>query len=374
MNKSKNKYLERTIEFHKIYQNEILPILKREEPYRKELNKKAIKYWVFSIFLYILSVVLFRQWLESYDFTNYILPICSVIFFCTAVVLTCLPLYTNDNKIFLNELKIKCLPRILRVFGDIKMVNGSGCVADLELKLSALFADYDLRVNDDEFIGSYNDVDFKITETELFKIYQTKNGQRQKSVFKGIILSFESNKEIKNRTMVATKGDLTRKNTYLLSILPIYCLFMRIIVEFDNIEPIYLLYALLASLPIAWFLAYIFREKEKEPLNEVFLEDPKFHKKFNVYSSDQVEARYLITTSFMDRFQNLKTAFGAKKVKCSFFGNQIMFAISTKKNLFEIANINTPLTDPKTVNELYNELSAIYKMISYFKLDKKIGL
>ena len=76
----------------------------------------------------------------------------------------------------------------------------------------------------------------------------------------------------------------------------------------------------------------------------------------------------------MDRLQNLKTAFGAKKVKCSFFGNQIMFAISTKKNLFEIANINTPLTDPRTVNELYNELSAIYKMISYFKLDRKIGL
>ena len=72
------------------------------------------------------------------------------------------------------------------------MVNGSECITDEELKSSALFADYDLRVDDDEFIGTYNDVDFKITETEFCKIYQTKNGQRQKSVFKGINVKYLS--------------------------------------------------------------------------------------------------------------------------------------------------------------------------------------
>ena len=114
--------------------------------------------------------------------------------------------------------------------------------------------------------------------------------------------------------------------------------------------------------------------KNYDFLDEVKLEDPKFAKRFNVYSSDQVEARYLVTPSFMERFQNLNTAFGAKKAKCSFYDDKIMFAISTNKNLFEVGSIWRSLEDPKTLNQLFDELYSIYSMIDYFKLDQKIGL
>ena len=368
----KNKYLERTLEFHKIYQDEILPILRREEPNRKLFINKIIKYWTLVSILVILTVVFLWFWINYTEQRSPILPILSVITLAAASILIYFPFYRISN--FTESIKKRCLSKILRVFGDITCVSGTECIKKEDLFVSALFPKYDTREDDDEFIGTYNGVDFKISETELFKIYRTKNGENRKSVFKGVILSFDANKTIKNRTMVATKGDLTLKNSYFLAILPIFSTLVRIILEFDKLNPIYILIALILSLPIAWGLAYLFREKEKEKLDEVILEDSRFCKKFNVYSSDQVEARYLITTAFMERLQNLKTAFGAKKVKCSFFGNQIMFAISTKKNLFEIAKINIPLTDPKTINECYNELSAIYKMISYFKLDKKTGL
>ena len=115
-------------------------------------------------------------------------------------------------------------------------------------------------------------------------------------------------------------------------------------------------------------------DNEKE-MSSMELEDPEFNKKYNAYSQDQIEGRYLITTSFMERFKNLHTAFGTTKAKCAFVGDKIMFALSTHKNLFELSEgIFCSLKDPKQTKVFYDEISAIYDIIDYFKLDTKIGL
>ena len=71
----------------------------------------------------------------------------------------------------------------------------------------------------------------------------------------------------------------------------------------------------------------------------------------------------------MEKFMNLRTAFGAKNAKCSFNNDKITFAITTDKNLFEIGNLNQSLLDYKNFNKLYNEINAIYEIIDYFKLN-----
>ena len=114
--------------------------------------------------------------------------------------------------------------------------------------------------------------------------------------------------------------------------------------------------------------------KYDEPLNDIKLEDPKFNKRFNVYSSDEVEARYLVTPLFMELLNNLKTAFGSKQLKCSFFNDTFMIAISTKKDLFELGDLSTPCNSPKFVLQFWRELTSIYKMIEYFKLNEKMYL
>lgn len=105
------------------------------------------------------------------------------------------------------------------------------------------------------------------------------------------------------------------------------------------------------------------------------LEDPDFNKKYIVTTEDQIEGRYLITTGFMDRFKNLQTAFGTKNVKCAFFDNKIMFALHTNKDFFELSGgLFHSLKHPKRVKSFYEETTAIYDIIDYFKLDKKTGL
>ena len=109
-------------------------------------------------------------------------------------------------------------------------------------------------------------------------------------------------------------------------------------------------------------------------MKSVKLEDPVFSKKYKVYSSDQVESRYLLTPAFMERLNNIKTAFGVRKIKCSFYNDKLMFAISTNKNVFEIGSLFTSMESPKQFERFFNELASILMMIDYFKLDEKTGM
>ena len=131
-----------------------------------------------------------------------------------------------------------------------------------------------------------------------------------------------------------------------------------------------LIFAIILFLISAYF-EWKFKKYE-EPLNIITLEDPKFNKKFDVYSSDEVEARYLVTPLFMELLNNLKTVFNSKEIKCSFFDDNFMLAISTNEDIFEIGDINVPCTDMKFILQFWKELSSIYKMVEYFRLNKEL--
>ena len=105
-------------------------------------------------------------------------------------------------------------------------------------------------------------------------------------------------------------------------------------------------------------------------MNKIILEDVKFGKKYHVYSYDEVEARCIVTPAFMEKFLNLSTAFGSKNAKCAFYNNNVMIAITTNKDLFEVGKLNKSLLDPDSFKKLYKEISAIYEIIDYFKLRK----
>ena len=145
----------------------------------------------------------------------------------------------------------------------------------------------------------------------------------------------------------------------------------------DNylLDIIYIIF-ISSIIPIGVILYLIFHSKtRKEPLREkLILEDVDFNSQYSVYSEDQIEGRYIVTSSFMERFLNLKTAFKTKQIKCSFYDNKIMFAISTLKDCFEIGSLFKPLTDTKSIEKFFNEIISIYLIIDNFKLDEQNGL
>lgn len=80
---------------------------------------------------------------------------------------------------------------------------------------------------------------------------------------------------------------------------------------------------------------FFFGEKKKTLYGElVKLEDPEFEKNFAVFSTDQIEARYILSTSLMERIVKLRNRIGRQVLFC-FANSQIYIAIPFTMNLFE---------------------------------------
>ncbi|MGN0031797.1 MAG: DUF3137 domain-containing protein [Candidatus Gastranaerophilaceae bacterium] len=111
----------------------------------------------------------------------------------------------------------------------------------------------------------------------------------------------------------------------------------------------------------------------KNEYSEVKLEDIEFEKDYTIWSNNQIEARYLLTTTFIERLKNLKTSFKAQYTRVSFKDNKIVIAIHTGRDMFKMANAFSK-TGKETFIELFKEIASVLDFIEQLKLNKKIGL
>lgn len=109
---------------------------------------------------------------------------------------------------------------------------------------------------------------------------------------------------------------------------------------------------------------------------QVLLEDSVFNDKFVVFSEDQIEARYLLTPSFMSRLLKYKASHNSKWLSV-FFNNDIspvanvFLDIGINKDFFEIND------DPLSANtywDILQEIKEILEIIETLKLDQDIGM
>lgn len=348
-------------EFYKNYANIVAPILKEEEYYRKS------QLGLF-IFIVLLSIVL----ITILSFTD-LAPFMVIVGILAGISL--IFIYSNFRK----RIKRRCMPLLLDAFGDITWYHDSDMISDVDLQQSELFSTYNRRSNDDSFIGTYKGVIYEVSETNMF--FESGSGRHKMvwPVFDGVVISFDSNKLVKNKTIITTKGDVNVRNAhpfvwllligFAIQMLPFLTSISSLLDLIVSVWPYLLIVLVVALVAIG-----VAKSRNTEILEEIKLEDPEFEKRYKAYSSDEIEGRYLITPTFMERFRTLHTSFGTNKAKCSFYGDRVMFAISTRKNLFEIGDLFTPLTNPKQINTFLSEISAIFDLIDYFKLDEKTGV
>ena len=106
---------------------------------------------------------------------------------------------------------------------------------------------------------------------------------------------------------------------------------------------------------------------------EVVLEDAEFMSMYKIYSTNQIEARYVLTTAFIERFKNLKTTFKAKYTRLAFKDNKIVVAIHTGRNMFKFADVISDV-GRQTFIDLFNEIYSVLEIAEQLKLDQKLGL
>ncbi|MEQ9506400.1 MAG: DUF3137 domain-containing protein [Hyphomonas sp.] len=92
------------------------------------------------------------------------------------------------------------------------------------------------------------------------------------------------------------------------------------------------------------------------------LEDPKFEKIFEVYTTDQVESRYLLTPDLMQKLVDLEDTFKGGKLKTAFDGGEMLITVQGG-NLFEPGSMFKPLDSADRVHELLNDFAAVFGLI-----------
>jgi hypothetical protein len=99
-----------------------------------------------------------------------------------------------------------------------------------------------------------------------------------------------------------------------------------------------------------------------EGMPKVKLEDPVFEKAFEVYGTDQVEARFILTPDFMERLLKLEKTFEGKRLRCAFEGGEMLLCVEGK-NLFEPGSMYRRMDDLGRVQEMLHDFAAVFLLI-----------
>jgi len=97
-------------------------------------------------------------------------------------------------------------------------------------------------------------------------------------------------------------------------------------------------------------------------MKHVGLVDPAFQSVFKAYSTDQVEARYLLTPVFMETLMDLERSVNGQNIRFGFVGNQLLIAVETEDR-FEIGSMSKTLMAPSRTQKILDEICAIYEVV-----------
>lgn len=204
------------------------------------------------------------------------------------------------------------------------------CMSQESYQQSGLFPQrYDRYTGDDFVTGQIDQTDFQFSElhTQYKQVTYGAKGQRHEqwiTIFRGLFIHADFNKNFSGTTFV----------------LP------------DTAER--LLGALGQSL-----------QKLSSRGELVKLENPEFEKLFVVYSSDQVEARYILTPSIMEAMVKLYRRFDGD-IYFSFVGSRVYFANSFNVALFEpnIFRSGVNFSDVKEMFDLFGMTSVLIQELN----------
>ncbi len=302
--------------FYQVYHKQVAPKLKDFEAKRQKKKTKALatSASVFAVIAFIFYFVMCMP-ASSESFPT------GLIFMVVFAGVPAYAIFRFFQKVFEKEVKRAIMPTLMSAFGDFEWLQSTP-IYESDIRMSKLFTRFERMYVDDSFAGSYQGIPIKISEVIL--TYTTRDSDNRKQThteFKGVLVSIDMLKKFTGHTLVKRRAPLNMG-----------------------------------------------------PYQEVKLEDPEFGRQFYVSGTDQVEARFLLTTAFIERFKNVQKAFQANVIECSFLNNQLLLAISVNKDLFSLGSLMKPMTDTKQFTLFFNELVTIFEMIDVLKLTKHTGL
>lgn len=264
------------------------------------------------------------------------LPIPGVIAGLIGIIVGIVFLYriSDELKLYKYTFKRDVIGQALKFLDESLTINPDAGIGEREFIDSQLFTNTPDRYSTEDLVfGTAGKTSFYFAEVhaEYKTETQTKNGTRTEwhEIFKGIIFTADFNKNFIGATVVRPK-------------------------DFGNALG-------------AWFSKNVFSVGSKDVIQ---LENIAFDKAFVTYGTDQVEARYILTPSMMERILVLNEQ-SRGTISLSFINSKMYIAFPLSRNCFE-APIFKTLLNPDLLNEDIAIIKFMYGTIQELDLNTRI--
>jgi hypothetical protein len=237
---------------------------------------------------------------------------------------------------YVRRFKARVIRRIVEFIDPALKYIADGHVSAARFHSSRIFTRYPDRLQGDDLVrGVVGRTELEFSEVHAqYKTETTdsKGGRNKKyhTIFKGLFFSADFNKRFRGRTVV----------------LP------------DTAE------RLLGG--VGGFLQSL--NKSRGEL--VKLEDPEFEKYFVVYGDDQIETRYVLSTSLVRRILNFRKKTG-RQVHLSFVGSEVFVAVPYRRSLFE-PHVFCKITGFKEIRKYFADLELALGIVEDLGLNTRI--
>lgn len=225
---------------------------------------------------------------------------------------------THPKRQYARAYKKDILPEIVCLFGNFQY-DMKGKIPMDAMKPSKVVPKYTSYRSEDHFSGAYKGVGIQFSEIELKK----KSGKSTVTVFKGLaILLTNGTRKFHGHTILTKdQGKIG-----------------------------------------GWF------KKQTSNMTRADLVDPEFERLFDVFTTDQVEARYLIDPRIVENLKALYNDYSGDKMMGAFYDDHFLIMIGSKVNHFEPASIQTPATNEESLLAMKHEIAQILSIVDRLSL------
>ncbi|TKI70248.1 DUF3137 domain-containing protein [Sulfurimonas crateris] len=299
------------------YYKNLFPTLEQLENKRKNLRYKIV---IVALVYTLLCAAIAYTLVNFYEF---------IIFAYIAIGAIIYKFLIHD---YTHEFKMSVIKPLIHAIDSSLLYSSTTHVSDYYFERSKLFEKPDKLGGNDYVKGQIDGINIQFSDIHAQKRHKNSKGRESWStLFQGLFIVADFNKNFSGETVVlpdsaqSTFGDLIGH----------------------------------------WLQSNNMARDEL-----VKMDDPEFEKEFVVYSTDQVEARYILSNSLMKKLLAFQQK-SSHKVHISFIQNHIYMAISYNKDLFE-PSIFRSLLDYKVAMEYVKTLHLAISVVEELKLNQKL--
>lgn len=254
--------------------------------------------------------------------------------------------YATSASDWRNTFKTAVMSRLVQMFHPGLKYFPNRAIAEQEYRLSMLFHNVpapDHYSGEDYIEGTIDKTDIRLSElhTQYREVYYDSKGRRHErwvTIFRGLFISADFHKHFQGITLVLPDTEQSWLGGF------------------------------------GQWLQSLSAKLGNQPGELVKMEDPEFERLFKVFSTDPIEARYILTPNMIRRIVEFQTRTGSQ-VRLSFIASRVFVAIPTRHDHFEPPSLFAPanqLLDPNTLAQYFAELQFALAVVDELNLNTRI--